>query len=266
MTFRIRCSALPSWSECARRTAAKNFRGLVEEKGFEVRRLKPTVAAAIGTTVHHVAAVAMRKRRGDSEPGEADQALAGFAEEIAPGAEWDDTTPNRQAADAQISSLTAAYLTAAEDFAAPVLVEELLRGGAGDGWELTGTLDLLDADGRVDDLKTGALSRPYFQQVGGYVLLAKANGHGVREVGITFIKRVKTGKPQPPAVRTTFDLDVATRSAWAVIEDVRRSIERFAGNGDPYELRANPMSLMCSERYCPAWGTEFCKVHLAKGE
>lgn len=258
---------LPSWSECARRTAAKNYRKLVEEQGFQLRRLKPTVGAAVGTAVHHAAAAVMRGwRDGTPEPDGFDGALQSFRDEVAPGAEWDDTTPNRQAAEQQIASLTGAYLNAAEHMAAPVLVEESMRASAGEGWELTGTLDLLDEEGRVDDLKTGALARPYFQQVGGYVLLARANKRTVREAGITFIKRVRVGKPQPPAVRTTFDLDVATRSAWAVIEDVRRSVERFAEKGDPYELRANPMSLMCSERYCPAWGTEFCRVHLAKGE
>lgn len=263
MDFRIRCSMLPSWGDCSRRTAAKQYRKIVEGFGFVLRRLKPSIGAAIGTAVHHAAAAMLRdKRDGKESTGNVfESAVTAFLEEIAPGAVWDDTTPNTQAARRQIESLTTAYLPIVE-VREPLLVEEELKAAAGNGWTLTGTVDLFDADGVLDDLKTGVLPRPYIQQVGGYAMLLEANGHEVTGAGITFIKRVRVGKPQPAPVRTAFDLEPARRSAWAAVQEIRRDVEAFAERGDPYQLRANPMSLMCSEKYCPAWGTDFCNVHL----
>ena len=255
---------LPSWADCARRTAGKQYRKIAEGFGFELRRLKPSIGAAIGTAVHHAAAAMLRDKQIGGARSSAivvESAVAAFHEEIAPGAVWDDTTPNTQAARKQIESLTSAYLPIVEK-RDPVLVEGELKAAAGNGWTLTGTVDLFDADGVLDDLKTGALPRPYIQQVGGYTMLLEANGHEVTGAGITFIQRVRVGKPQPAPRRTAFDLEPARRSAWAAVQEIKRDVETFAKRGDPYALRANPMSLMCSEKYCPAWGTDFCNVHL----
>ena len=259
----IRCSMLPGWVDCARRAAAKQYRKMVEGFGFVLRQLQPSVGAAVGTAVHRAAAELMRRKR-DGNPATAgvlETAIAAFHEEIAPGAIWDDTTPNTLTARAQIERLTAAYLPVVEE-REPVLIEEPFKATVGGGWTLTGQIDLYDAQNELDDLKTGALARPYIQQVGGYTMLLEANGHEVKKAGTTFLKRARVAKPQPAPVRTYFDLEPARRSAWAVIQEIRRDMEAFAEKGDPYKLPANPMSLMCSEKYCPAWGTEFCKVHL----
>ncbi|CAO3439801.1 hypothetical protein [Azospirillum argentinense] len=31
--------------------------------------------------------------------------------------------------------------------------------------------------------------------------------------------------------------------------------------GDPWAFAANPSSKLCSDRFCPAWGTAFCREH-----
>jgi hypothetical protein len=190
-------------------------------------------------------------------------ALASFRLEIQTGAEWDATTPNAADAERQIASLARAYAPLIAE-SEPVLVEALLKAAVGNGWELTGTLDLYTSAGHVDDLKTGALPRPHMAQTGAYALLLEANDHPVRSAGITFIKRVRAAKPQPAPIRREHDVQVAKRVAFSTAHAIIEGMERFADGprrGSPYTIPANPMSLMCSRKYCPAWGTGFCREH-----
>jgi hypothetical protein len=229
--------------------------------------LLPSVGSAVGTAAH-VAVAAMQRRRlagevvsVDTRAADLRTALDAFRADIAPGAEWDDTTPSLQVAEFQIERMAERCFASAEAMT-PAAVELSLSAEIADGWTLTGTLDLLTTDAHLDDMKTGALRRPYQAQLGGYALLAKANGYEVRTAGTTFIARGKKTKPQPPAERQSYDLPTAERAAYATIQAIKRDVEAFKASGDPFAFPANPMSLMCSRRYCPAFETEFCTMHL----
>lgn len=265
MTISIRCSMLPGWSDCARRAAAKQFGPLIEQAGFPLRRLMPSVGAAIGTAVHLALQSVMSARVNgiiDTLDGVVSDGMRKFEEEIAPGCEWDATTKSVGDARQQIKSLTQALLAHVPD-GEPSLVEQQLQASLPDGWLLTGKPDLLAA-GHLDDWKTGSVIRNYMAQCGSYVLLVEANGFEVTGAGTIFAKRVRPGTVQPPAVRIPFDLNTSRRAAWAAIREIQRDSEQFQQTADPFSFRANPMSLMCSEKYCAAWGTEFCTVHLKK--
>lgn len=259
---------LPSADDCLKRTFAKQFPDMVGERGYQLRKLQPSVGAAVGTAVHAAAEHLLRGKQETGELPPIDEAIAPaaakFREEIAPGAEWDDTTPNLQVAEFQIRRLTEAYLPIAQQVN-PAGIELALLAKVAAGWELSGHIDLYTREQRVDDLKTGAVRRPYQAQVGAYALLLEANGHPVSSVGVTWIPRGKKTKPQPPAECETYDLDTSKRAAFAAITRFRQSAESFIESGDPFSLPANPMSLMCSRRYCGAWGTPFCRLHLERG-
>lgn len=259
---RIRCSMLPGYTDCARRSFAKQFRQLVTAAGFELRELSPSIGAAVGTAVHKAAEImllAIRDGRTPSVTEGVEAAMQAFRDETQNGAEYDDTTPNRRAAEAQILSLARAYVPMLSN-SRPAAVEMSLRASLGGGWELTGHIDLYTEDGIVDDLKTGALPRPYQAQLGGYSLLMRSSGYAVSALSTTWIPRVSTRKPQPPATRTEFPIGVCERTAYATINAIRRDAEAFEETGDPYVIPANPMSLMCSPKYCPAHGTPFCRL------
>lgn len=255
---------LPGWADCARRAAAKQYPELLKGAGFETRKLLPSIGAAVGTAAHAGAAHLLRIKKewgGVAELAKAETiAFDCLLAEIAPGAEWDDTTPNSLVAQMQIRRLLEAYIPIVAS-TEPAEIEKELRAESGD-WEFVGHVDLFTADGHLDDLKTGAVRRPYQAQLGGYVLLAKANGLDVKSIGITFVRRGKRTKPQPPAERQFYDLDTAERAAWSTIGAIKRDVEAFEKTGDPDTFLANPMSMMCSKRYCPAWGTSFCKMHM----
>lgn len=240
---------------------------MIRAHGHTLRSLPPSVGAAVGTAVHRAAQVYQAARISGAAPDVQSAiavALAEFREEIKTGAEWDNTTPNVQAADIQVAGLFGAYLKAS-DRLKPAAVELPLKAAIASGWELTGTVDLITVDGRIDDLKTGAVRRPYQAQLGAYSLLARSNGREVKEVGTTWIKRVRIKADQPPPEIQTYDVAVSENAAYSTIEAVIHDVDKFEKTGDPGAFRANPMSMMCSPRYCPAHGTAFCKLHISNG-
>lgn len=267
MSLTIRCSMLPGYNDCARRAASKQFGAIISAAGFELRQIKPSVGAAVGTAVHHAVEHMLRVKMATGEIGDPSagvpSALAAFREEIAPGVEWDDTTGNMQAAEFQIARMTLAAATLAEQLI-PVAVESELRAAIAPGWDLTGHTDVQTADGGVRDIKTGALPRPYAEQLGGYSLLVRSNGGDVRRLAVDYIARSRRTKPQAPVVTHEYDVSVCERAAFATINSIRRDVERFIETRDPYAFPANPSSLMCSPRYCSAFGTAFCQLHMQK--
>jgi hypothetical protein len=47
--------------------------------------------------------------------------------------------------------------------------------------------------------------------------------------------------------------------AMSLIRKLERDYKEFLETGDPNTFLANPASMLCSEKYCPAWGTGFCQ-------
>lgn len=267
--MQIRASALPGFNDCGRRTVARVFRREVERRGHELRQTRPSIGAAVGTSTHEAARVLQQARIANPSlshdelitlvPASVLTALEGFNEEIGGGVTWDDSTPNPIVAQQQIERMVRAYLPALRTMQ-PAAVELSLEASIGDGWHLTGTLDMLTVDGHLDDLKTGYESRPYHAQLGGYVLLARANDLEVNSAGISFIERTRMRATQAPLERQAYDVGVAERTAWATLNRMKREVGEFLDTGSPDAITANPMSLMCRATYCPAFGTTFCRL------
>jgi hypothetical protein len=256
----IRSSMLPSYADCARRTVAKQWPKLLAEAGYEVRRLLPSAGAAVGTAAH-AAVEGLRRQLWAGQDADLPAAMVPALEklqtELSPGAEWDTTTPNVAAAEVQVRRLAQAMLPLLRE-QRPAAVELALAANLKDGWELTGHIDYLGEGGEVDDYKTGAVRRPYQTQLGSYAILAKAHNYHVTTVSITWARRARADRPQPPPEVQRYDVEVATSEAWCTIERIKREMEEFKRSGDAGVLPANPMSMMCSQKYCPAHGTSFC--------
>ena len=271
----IRASMLPGYPDCPRRAAAKQFRQMIEVAGFQLRQLMTSIGSSIGTAVHAVAEHLLRVKIETGKPGKVqdglDKAMTGFDEEIGQGCEWDDTTANRDAAQQQIQRMGRAYLQVAKAVD-PLAVELEMKGDLLDGFTLTGHIDLLTRDGWVRDTKTGALIRPYFAQLGGYGMLARTaelcgcegfEPHQLPEIqglATDFIKRCPKTKPQEPAVETVYPLVACQQVAWQTILRIKADVLAFQQEPDPGKFLCNPMSMMCTPRYCPAHGTDFCEL------
>jgi hypothetical protein len=267
----IRASMLPSYPDCPRRAVAKQYRRTFERQGYKFRELPPSVGAAAGTAVHTGAEMLLRAKhagRTITLDQALEPAMAGFSEETGKGAIWDDTTPNANVATEQIKRMVACYSHGPLATEMPLTVNEQpaveleLEANAGDGWKLTGHIDLVTEAGWVRDTKTGALSRPYHAQLGAYSLLVRSNSilPVVKGAAIDFIKRVGKTKPQPPCETQEYQVAACERNAMALINRLKDDMAQFNATGDVNCFMANQMSMMCSDKYCPAWGTKFCEL------
>lgn len=262
----IRASMLPSYPDCPRRAVAKQFRRKFEKLGYTFRENAPSVGSAAGTAVHKGCEMLLRAIHAGQNitlDQALEPALQGFSDETGKGAIWDDTTPNANVATEQIRRMIAVYPVAMpatiQDGPA---VELSLEANAGDGWKLTGHIDLVTATGWVRDTKTGALSRPYHAQLGAYSLLVRSNNvipivHGV---AIDFIKRVGKTKHQPPVENQNYPVSACERNAMGLISRIKADMTRFDQTQNTEEFMTNQMSMMCGDKYCPAWGTDFCEL------
>lgn len=254
--MKIRASMLPAWPDCPRRGAAKQYRKTIEGAGFPLRELEPSVGAAVGTAVHKAVC---SKLVGVEEWLEA--GLQSFEDETAPGAIWDDTTPHAGTAGKQIDRMARATLLKIEqEEIKPVLIEqEWTRDSPRfPGWTLTGHCDLV-TEGEILDIKTGAVHRPYWGQLGGYALLSQAQNLNITKLGILWVKRCAAGKPQAPAEMEWLDMRASVEVAKRTISDIAGCVTRFQETQDPGEFIPNPMSMMCVDKYCPAHSTKFCQ-------
>ena len=266
----IRASMLPAYLDCSRRTAAKQFIKKFKADGYEFRQLAPSVGAAAGTAVHKGVEVALKARWSRRTPS-ADEILQpayeSFLNEVEPGAVWDETTPNASVAQQQIRTMISAYLNGPGKDLMPMTmadgqpaVELHLEADAGNGWTLTGTMDVT-ADDFVRDLKTGALKRPYSAQLGAYALLVRSNEviTDIKGLCIDFVKRAGKTKPQPQCETQEYPVVESQRYAMGIIHRIKKDMAEYEQDGNmDMAFMANPMSMMCGPKYCPCHGTKFC--------
>jgi hypothetical protein len=272
----IRCSTLSRYSDCPRRTIASTNRAVIEAAGFKLRRLGRGIGAAIGTAQAATwkFCLAEKAATGLLPPLSVatDHTTQSLADELAGEVEFDGPSGvTHNARDAQLQSLaiTGAYYRVIAPTIEPILVEQRLEAEIEPGIILSGQPDLICREpNRVRDLKTGA-RRPgsHAPQLGGYSLLARTHGLDIESAAIDFVQRVAVRKPQPDPVSHPVPIAPAETAAASIIKHIAGDLATFRNGdperrilpGDPWAFMANPSSMLCSPKYCPAFGTEFCR-------
>ena len=273
----IRASSLSGYADCPRRAAARLFGPLIEAMGFRLALRRPAhVGALIGSACHAAAAVAlnekMRSGSPDLRPAAAiDAAMATLHERAAEeGATFDDQAQDMNKAALQARRMSVAMAGHVARTVDPVAVEERLEATVAPGVVLSGQSDLLARDPvAVHDHKTGKRRGNNKPQVGAYALLAKSHGIPVEQAREHFVQRVALSKDQPPAATFEHNLAAAETAATNVLHRILADRESFSSGdpergirpGDPWAFLANPASMLCSPKFCPAWGTDFCHEH-----
>jgi hypothetical protein len=274
----IRCSALTGWPDCPRRGAARLFWREIEAAGYRLRHTARSIGALIGTSVHRAAAVALgEKAYSGSLPPEsvvtdaaAETLHDGFksGEAIAYDSGPRGVTSNRQQAERQTLGMSQAYHRQIAPQVEPIMSEQRLEAEIEPGLILSGQPDIICREpAAVRDLKTGV--RPggtHAGQIGGYALLAHSNDIDIEVAAVDFIQRVPAHKPQPDPVTKPVLVQLAESTAASVIKHIAGDLQTFRHGdaerriapGDPAAFLANPNSMLCGEKWCPAWGTEFC--------
>lgn len=276
----IRASTLSIWSDCERRAFARLNRREVTEAGHILRDPARGIGAIEGTVVHgaiefmllHKAVTG--KLPPETEPQ--DIARTKLREQVENGGEVQYDGPRGvthrlgDAIDQVVRMVLTYQLHTAAKIKAIVTVEKRLEAEQEDGAIiLSGQADLVCREpGSIRDVKTGIVAPPSFKpQLGGYSLLSRSHGLDIERASIDFIPRVRRNTPQPPPVTYTTNVRDAEVAAASIIKRIASATETFRlGDkkrdiiaGDPWAFLANPSSNLCSPKFCPAWGTSFCR-------
>ena len=268
----IRASMLSGHPDCTRRSVARQYRKHFEAKGYEFKTLAPSIGSSAGTATHTgIGEMFKAKWKGETVNLDAavEAAITGFREEIQDGATWDDTSPNANVAELQIRNMIQAYSVGPLQSVMPLTVngapaiELELKANTGDGWTLTGHIDLVTDEYVIRDFKTGSVNREYFAQLGAYSLLVRSAGMITTPIELVkdFIQRTRKTKVQEPCVTYDYPVAPSERAAMGVIKAIKREMAVYDETGDLDEaFPANLHSMMCTPKYCLAHGTGFCPL------
>lgn len=268
----IRASSLPSYMDCPRRGAAKLFRKEIEGQGYDLSEARQSIGAATGQGCHSSVGYMLEQKIETGDLGNKseadDRAIGSLRQECENGVVFDQITPNMNTAEKQVLRQTAVYRLDLAPKVEPVSVEEYFEGNitfrAPDGREvevtLTGHVDAREVS-RIRDLKTGR-HRQNIAQYGGYSLLARSRGHDITELVEDFVPRTSIKRPQGAPEPHVYDVGKGEQTAYQLLKRMALDLDQFRQDADPWAFMPNPMSMMCSDKYCPAWGTEFCRAHV----
>ncbi len=259
----IRASTIPFWADCPRRAAAKQWPDLLRDLGYTLKTTLPSIGGAVGTGVHAAGKYFFETKNtsGVLPPvshGE-QMAIESVELETMNGATYDTTTENQDTAKKQTVALTRVFYS---EVASKYIFSDLevARSGVIPGdVKITGHSDYENVE-ELDDLKTGAHAQNCSGQLGTYSLLRVSEGKS-RPVRLNqfHLPRTSLKKPVPSVKVIPYDVKQAEITAWQIINHMAWARKAFDKSKEPWAFLANPMSMMCSEKYCPAYGTEWCR-------
>ena len=273
----LHASQLSRYADCPRRAATRMFRRDVQAAGFQLRRGRRGIAAVQGTAAHFGAEVGYREKAKHgtlppvSVPLDAarDQLTEAFRQgEIEFDTPRGGVTLTQGDAEKQLRAMVMSYHRTIAPEVEPLLIEERLEAEIKPGLILSGKPDIVCREPKaIRDHKTG--TRPpgsFVPQLGAYSLLARSIGVDIERANIDFVQRVRPDKPQPDPVSIGAHIAHAETAASNIIRHIADDLRTFREGdparrirpGDPWAFLANPSSNLCSPRWCPAYGTEFC--------
>ncbi len=263
----IRSSSLPYYPDCPRKWAYRSLpRDILEGLGFKMQPYVPYVPAIMGTGTHSGVALANnRKIEGIVLPNPIDDiyqvAIESFRDRIHDGVVWDKTTNNMNTAETQIQRvLKAYYFEVLPNIIDPISVELSLKARIDDDFLLSGHMDISCAKS-IHDFKNGARDPLAASQMGGYGILRVANGLGKpEELVIDHIPRTSIKKTQTAPQKIKYDVNVCINEAKAIYKHIIRDVNDFLNSGNPSSFLTNNHSVLCSKKYCGAYGTKWCEI------
>lgn len=265
----IRASSLSSYADCARRESAKTFKTYIEDAGYKLNKSVGNVGAAIGTGVHGCMNYTLTQKMETGEPGSDsaanDCAIEALRAEAHKGIHYDSITTDLNQAEKQVLRKSNMFRRVVAPDIKPVAVEVRLNAKVDNTFELSGQVDYRE-EGVVGDLKTGKKSRYGAPQYGAYSLLSRSHGIPVTRIREHFMPTVPLKNPEGEPQTIWYGAPKAEQHAMAVMAYMKKDFESFLKNGDRFAFRSNASSMMCDPKYCPAFGTNFCKEHKGQEE
>lgn len=275
----IRPSSLADFLDCPRRFAARHLRDMLASAGYTVNERRPGhIGAHVGTGLHGGAAHVLKARLATGTDATQDDANAVAIAEMrermqAEGCQWDEVTHDLNTAEKQLLRMMGAWRTHIAPQIRPQLIEERLECVVAPGIIMSGQVDVadtLDNGGvRIRDNKTTKQQRSAHAQLGGYGLLLASHGYDVQGAAIDHIARAPLTGEQPKPETRPVAFREAVDDALEAVEQIGRAVEMFqaraadpSGRSPIAAFTANPGSMLCSARWCPAFGTNTCGAHV----
>lgn len=259
----IHCSTLPGYNDCPRRAATRICWDMVKDSGISLATERPKIYTAVGNGCH-LGSAAMARRK-ITAPPTLDEgqtvALAKLREDARVGVEFDEVTTNIGVAEKQVLRMVASFHADILPRFAPREIELKRQVRIDDEFGLIGTYDLDTTEDDLYDWKFGSVWRSCRAQLGGYSIMRRAY-LGVVSRGLIgcHVPRVAIKKPQPLPETAAYEVDQSERMAADVIATIMRDVRAFQKSGNSACFPANPMSMICSPKYCRAYKTEWCKA------
>ena len=261
----IRASSLPSYSDCPRRAATRLIPDTITAAGYTLREPQQGIGSIFGTAFHAGASAVVAGKLIGARVNLAsavELSISTLEERVesAP-TQFDSTTPTVSDAKTQLQALGRSFYHDVAPGIYPGVPPETRRvAQLSADVMISGTIDVESVDSVISDYKTGHL-RNHFGQMGIYSLLRKTDqGASAAGLNIIHFPRVRVGKPYPGAQLVKYQVPVSERHAWATVGYMLRDVKEFIETKRPDSFACNPMSMICSQKYCPCWGTKFCEV------
>jgi hypothetical protein len=265
MKIYIRASMLPSWNDCPRRSAAQQYRKIITGTGYRLNETLPSIGGSVGTSVHSGSEHTLKNMLSTGVQAKKkecfDVGIETFKKLIVEGAVFDNITPTGNVAEQQILQMINAYYIQVAPKLTISRIENQYEIEFDDDVIFTGKSDVETTDNFIRDIKGGVKPKPFHAQLGGYSLL-RGTDTGIKSAGlvIDYLPRVSAAKSYPGASTFNFDVGYCESMAWHNIRQIANSVREFLKTGSCWSFPCNPMSIICSEKYCPAFGTDFCEV------
>lgn len=261
----VRASSLTEYPDCERRFSARHLPGLIESAGFRLRQVSSSIGATVGTAVHAGAAQMLREKMASGEDNKPDSvaldmAVSELRTDVERGAVWDDTTPTMNAAEGQTIRMVQAYRHGVLPGVTPIAVEQALEATFSATLTITGHMDVAEQE-IIHDTKTGVMRRPNHPQYGAYSLLRRSNKGVVNGFIEDYVPRSSLKQPQRAPERHIYPVASCEQAAHNILKRIDAAAQAFAQDGDPWRWLPNPASMLCGDRFCPAFATAFCRVH-----
>ena len=277
MKLSFRVSSFDTYPPCGRRFGANWLisSGMASTLGYEFHPRRPHIGAVVGTGFHTGTGYLMREWQVTGEHGgrqrleHAQDMAAGNVHEQMNGTQavtMDDTTKSGWQAQQSAKAMVGRIHDELRPTSAPLIVEKGMKAEYPGGFQVTGTLDLFMIAEELNDHKSWSRFKPKsVAQQGTYSILIRSNinpatgeRYEVQDISLNAVQRRKDGAG--PLERIDIDRDIAERHAMNVAKRAAADVQRMLDTGDPEELIANPSDPLCSDKWCCAFGTPFCRI------
>lgn len=261
----IRASSVSNYYDCPRRSATHLFRNLIVSSGFSLNEERQNVGAAIGGAMHAAVNYTMLyKINNNNHPGYDDDAIqvakTFLNVEAEKGLVYDKVTFNKFDAEKQVIRKVRRFRGDVAPLISPLHAEKEFVAQY-KGYEIIGHVDWIEVNHDIGDAKGGKWKGWHAGQLGTYSMLAKSNGFNPQRLYDVHLRTVPLKEPEPEPEITNYSVSDCERIATYTLDDIISDLERFRETGDRRAFRPNPSSNLCDPKYCPAFGTNFCREH-----